>query len=393
MRMKMSGTLAVAAACLLGVVAGCDRDNDIKEYRVAKDTAPPASESQGQPQAPASMPPMMASGAGPESAGTPQLQWDKPEGWEQVPAGQMRLASFKVTGAGGKQADVSIVPLPGPGGSDLGNVNRWRGQVGLGPVGEEELPKLGQPVQIAGQTGQLFELAGNNAGSGDNVRMLAAVLRREGTAWFFKMTGDDQLVAQQKSTFRKFLESVKFTGAGPATTAEGAPALPASHPPMEALGGGPFAGASGAGSQAKPDWQVPAGWQEVPGNQFLVAKFALTGADNAQAAVNISASAGDGGGLLQNANRWRGQVGLAPLTEAECQQQCKTLDTPAGKATEVEMAGTDARSGQKVSLVGVIVPQGGRTWFYKLMGSGPLVERERENFIKFVQSAKYPDAS
>ena len=56
---------------------------------------------------------------------------------------EMRAASFRVAGKDGKQADVSVIPLPDPAGSDLDNVNRWRGQVGLPGVSEEELAKLG----------------------------------------------------------------------------------------------------------------------------------------------------------------------------------------------------------------------------------------------------------
>jgi hypothetical protein len=43
--------------------------------------------------------------------------------------------------------------------------------------------------------------------------------------------------------------------------------------------------------------------------------------------------------------------------------------------------------------VAVIVPQGGQTWFYKLMGSGQVVEREKDSFTKFVQAATYPAGS
>ncbi len=62
--------------------------------------------------------------------------------------------------------------------------------------------------------------------------------------------------------------------------------------------------------EGQPNWQVPAGWQEVSGGQFLVAKFNLTGDNGATAAVNVSSSNGDGGGLAANVNRWRGQLGL-----------------------------------------------------------------------------------
>jgi hypothetical protein len=33
---------------------------------------------------------------------------------------------------------------------------------------------------------------------GDKTRILAGILRKEGVAWFFKMTGPDALVAGQK---------------------------------------------------------------------------------------------------------------------------------------------------------------------------------------------------
>jgi hypothetical protein len=59
----------------------------------------------------------------------------------------------------------------------------------------------------------------------------------------------------------------------------------------------------------------------------------------------------------------------------------------------VDMTGTDARTGQKARLIGAIVPQANQTWFYKLMGSEQIVAREKDAFSKFVQTAKYPNAS
>ena len=66
---------------------------------------------------------------------------------------------------------------------------------------------------------------------------------------------------------------------------------------------------------------MPAGWQEVPGGQFLVAKFNLTGDSGATAAVNVSSSPGEGGGLAGNVNRWRGQLGLEKLSDADVTAQ------------------------------------------------------------------------
>ncbi|HWH70383.1 MAG TPA: hypothetical protein VNT26_13435 [Candidatus Sulfotelmatobacter sp.] len=323
---------------------------------------------------------------GESSSALPRLQWKLPAGWEEAPPGEMRVASFRVVGKEGKQADVGVVPLPGLMGGDLENVNRWRGSVGLPPVKEEELAKLAESVEVAGQPAQLFDQSGENPGSGEKTRILAAVLRREGVAWFFKMNGDEAVVAQQKPAFIEFLKSLSFAGAG-------APAdLPPSHPPVAGADTRmPSAAATAvtASAAAKPTWQVPANWQETPGGPFLVAKFVITGAEKAQANVNVSMSAGTGGGVAGNVNRWRGQLGLEQMPEAEVSKSLTSLDTTAGKAMLVDMTGTDAKSGQKARLVGAIVPQADQTWFFKLMGNEQVVGQEKEAFTKFVQTAKF----
>jgi hypothetical protein len=347
---------------LLLAIAGCKRQ-DVKVYTVPKETAG-------------------ASDAAPGSQ--PALSWKTPETWEEVPPGEMRLASFRVKGDNGKLADVSIVPLPGLAGSDLGNVNRWRGQIGLAPVTEADVAKMAEPVQIAGQPGQLYDQAGKASGSDDPTRILAAVFRKEGTAWFFKMVGDDELVAKQKPAFIAFLSTLNFQS--PSASAE----LPPSHPPV---GSGSIASAKTASSKTpssgRPTWQIPAGWQEAPAGEFLVAKFTIAGQANEQAAVNVSMSAGDGGGLEANVNRWRKQLGLPDLSSTDIPAAVQTLDLPSGKAMLVEMNGTDARTGQASRLVGAVVPTGTHTWFYKLMGSQTVVDREKKAFINFIATAKY----
>jgi hypothetical protein len=359
-----------------GMVAGCGRE-DVQVYRVSKDQ--PAANPAQAPGPAAAMPsghPDMGGGGAP-----PSLSYKMPSGWQEAPAGQMRAAAFRVQSKDGKQADVGVIPLPGFMGHDLENVNRWRESVGLKAVSETDLAKLAEPVQVGTESGNLYDQAGENPGSGEKARVLVAVARHEGVAWFFKMNGDDELVAQQKPAFVEFLKSVGFSGGAAGSE------LPPAHPPI----GGPGGVAQNAvesSSAGKPFWAVPAGWQEVAGGQFLVAKFLLSGADNAKAAVNISSAAGDGGGMVGNINRWRGQLRLAALSEQEIAKLLTPVDSTGGKAMFVDMTGTDP-TGQKARLVGAIVPQGSQTWFYKLMGNEQLVDREKDAFAKFVQTARY----
>jgi hypothetical protein len=55
----------------------------------------------------------------------------------------------------------------------------------------------------------------------------------------------------------------------------------------------------------------------------------------------------------------------------------------------VEIEGTSAQTGRPAKLIGVMVSQSDRVWFYKLMGDPKLVESQKDAFVKFVQSAKY----
>ncbi len=370
LRLKFPG-LAVLL-CVAGLI-GCGK-NEVQVYRVAKET--PTEQAQ---------PPAATEPADTSSTSAPSLQWKLPEGWKEVPPGQMRLASFVVEGSGGRKADVSIVPLPGMAGNDLDNVNRWRGQVGQSPISAEDLAKIAESVEVAGQPAKLFDQGGALPDSGAKARILAAIFRREGVAWFFKMTGDDALVAEQKPAFVNFLKSIQFT----APTASAAAQMPPDHPPLT-TSATPPASAS-VGDSPKPAWTVPAGWQETSGGQFLFAKFQIAGDNGSQAAVNVSTSAGDGGGLLANVNRWRGQLGLPPMGEADLTRQIGSLDVAGGKAMFIDMSGTDARSQQKARLIGAMVSQPGQAWFYKLMGNDQLVGREASAFTNFVQTVKYPN--
>jgi hypothetical protein len=106
----------------------------------------------------------------------------------------------------------------------------------------------------------------------------------------------------------------------------------------------------------------------------------------------VSSFPGDVGGLLANVNRWRQQVKLPAIDEAGLAQAVSQVEMQAGKGSLVDVNGTDAKTGQKARLVGVAVPHGGQTWFFKMLGDEPVVAREKDAFLKFVQSVKYPNA-
>jgi hypothetical protein len=374
---KETWLMAALLALLAGLPAGCDQDG-VKVYKVADQDSSAATPPTAT--APAGM---TAPAAGDQSA-APQLKWTLPDGWSQKAAGEMRLASFSAPGKDGQLVDISIVPLPGLAGGDLNNVNRWRGQVGLNPVQETDLAGLAKTISVGDAPAPLYDQAGTPPGAGVKTRILAVALHRPDMMWFFKATGDDDSIGLQKANFIAWLKSIQFV----ATAAD----LPAGHPDIDAqatpapalAAGAPDAGAA----PALPTWTIPAAWQSQAPSAMLLAKFTAT--ENGQAAeVTVSSFPGDVGGLLANINRWRRQVALAPLADADLAQAVTPLTTAAGQASVVDITGTDAKTSQPARLVGVILPLNGQSWFYKFMGDATVIDHQKADFLNFVQSAKY----
>jgi hypothetical protein len=191
----------VAVAIVAAMLSACDRgDQQIKVYRIAKaplESTPPPE---------ATMPtnassPVADAMVAPPSSEKPQIQWDVPTGWSSAPASAMRYASFAAE-SNGEKADISIVTFPGDGGSDADNVNRWRQQIGLGPV--DSVDALIVPQHAGALHFSTVDMAG------PTVRVLAGWTRHEGRTWFFKLTGPPALVEKEKPRFEKFLQSVRF---------------------------------------------------------------------------------------------------------------------------------------------------------------------------------------
>ena len=294
----------------------------------------------------------------------------------------MRVGSFAAT-KDGKRADISIIPLAGISGSEIDNVNRWRGQVGLEPVAPGQLASLAESVTIGTTPGSLYDLGGTDPQTKQPARIVASILSAEGTTWFFKMTGPADLVAEQKPAFKEFLTSIDFQAGG--TQA----ALPEGHPPLTTsptvTSGAP------AAEKGKPTWDVPAGWEEQPPSSMRLASFAIKGENGAKADLSVIKLSGTAGGTLPNVNRWRAQIGLQPIDEAELQKLTTVREVGGSKVIFVDMSGRSVESADPARMLAAIVPKTGVTWFYKVLGTDNLVGQQKEAFIKFVETARYPN--
>jgi hypothetical protein len=366
-----SWLLLAAALC-----GGCRREQ-ITVYDVPKETE---------------MAPVAAATQEPGVAPKSQIQLGKtPAGWQEQPPGGMSTASFAILGDEGRKGEFSVMAFPGAGIAELDLINIVRQDAGLPALQQTEFSRLVEPVAVGQDKGALIDFTGATSSSNNAApnRVMLATLQHDGVTWFFKLAGDSGLLTAQKPVLLDYLKSVSFV--------EGAP-LPAHGPrfastntkqvetgpvqPME-----PPAGAN----PGKPAWEIPTGWQETAANQMLLAKFAVTNQDG-EAEVTVSSFPGEVGGLLANVNRWRGQVGLAPLTQEDLDKSVSRLDVLGGTATLVDVSGqAAARGGKETRLVGVVWPRSGQTWFYKLMGDPSAAGREKDAFVRFVQSVRFPN--
>jgi hypothetical protein len=357
--------MLLSAAALL-FFSGCKRE-PVQVYTAPKEDAAKAPV------------PSMPAGHGDMMGGAPaQIAFKLPAGWKEKTAAQMRAAQFSVSGPDSQEADVSVIPLPGMSASHEDLLNIWREQVQLAPVSKEDADKALEKVTIAGLQGNLADMVSEKNLVNDRfkLRILVASVEKAGTTWFIKMTGPDELVKASRPSFLEFLQGLTFKEAAEAPAA------------MPAMGTGLNAMVPAGDAGENPKWKVPADWQEAKAGPMQSAKFIVIGENGKQAEITVSSLGGDGGGLLANANRWRGQLLLKPVSEEEMAKDVQKVAVGAAQAIMMDIKGTSAKSGEPARMVVLSVPDAGKTWFYKLLGEEKLVEKQKDAFVKFAGSAQ-----
>jgi hypothetical protein len=79
-------------------------------------------------------------------------------------------------------------------------------------------------------------------------------------------------------------------------------------------------------------------------------------------------------------NRWRQQIGLEPIAEADLAKHVTALDPASPQAFLVDLKNNDRQ------LVAAVVPRSGQWFFYKLMGGAAAVTPQKDAFVAFVKS-------
>ena len=154
----------------------------------------------------------------------------------------------------------------------------------------------------------------------------------------------------------------------------------------ESIGGAGWAQIRIGGSE----WVTPTNWSETEPSQFSLINFEARHGDNT-ATISVTKLAKNAG-LLNNVNRWRGQLGLEKIDQAELTETTRPFEVDGNSGTYIEMSGT--RDGRPAMTLGVIHSLSYRTlpeiWFYKITGNTDAVMKEKAAFEEYVRSARYP---
>jgi hypothetical protein len=87
------------------------------------------------------------------------VTWTKPEGWKRIGEGGEVYARLRQEGKE-PALEITITKLP-PGAKDpRANIDRWRGQLGLGPIDEDKLKELVGNIKVDGVEGTRVDFVG-----------------------------------------------------------------------------------------------------------------------------------------------------------------------------------------------------------------------------------------
>ena len=258
-----------------------------------------------------------------------KLEWTLPATWTETPGNKNRYATLVLSGQPPLEVTVTVLAA---GGDDrtqqlLNNINRWRGQLGLTDIKADDLPKKTETIK-----------AGELTITAINIEGKVAPKTAMGAGMMPPMMGQ--------------------ADAGKA-------AAPAVQPNAKA-------------KDAGLKFQKPDEWTEAPPKQFQLARFTVGEGDKA-AEIAVSRA---GGGRDGNINRWRGQLGLNPLSAEELKQTGKPFEVGKKKGELIEIVVDDR------ALLGIMIPDGEQAWFIKLTGHAALAAKERSRFEAFAKSLK-----
>lgn len=139
------------------------------------------------------------------------------------------------------------------------------------------------------------------------------------------------------------------------------------------------AGSAPEQESSGPKYKTPEGWTVGGPRTMRLATLEVADGDQ-KCDISLSQLAA-GQSVLDNVNRWRKQVKLAEVAEADLQLK------------PIKSGGFDGSlvvtTGETETILAVIIPRPDTTYFVKLQGPNALALREMEKFVQFTESIEW----
>lgn len=130
-------------------------------------------------------------------------------------------------------------------------------------------------------------------------------------------------------------------------------------------------------------WGMPEGWVQQPGDQFRFATL-VDARTQPPLTVTVSRLPARQGSLLANVNRWRGQLSLAPIEEAQIPQDVRVLDGAQLDAVLVDLTSPEVDGAEPSRMLAAVYQTPAWTWFLKVTDSqSTIAARENELLALF----------
>lgn len=133
------------------------------------------------------------------------------------------------------------------------------------------------------------------------------------------------------------------------------------------------------------EWVLPEEWtSELNQGGMRYATLRPKGSEKVD--VSVVPLGGVAGGELANVNRWRGQIGLEPITDKERVALRMQIRSQAGPVTVFDLSNPKNPTGRMV--VGILSTQAGDTWFLKMVGEHEPAAKAKPAFLKLLESLR-----
>src|SRR5215510_8056853 len=142
----------------------------------------------------------------------------------------------------------------------------------------------------------------------------------------------------------------------------------------------------GLAPTAETSIATPPNWEPQPLSQMRQASFLVKGDNGAVADISFVSLGSAAGNVLENVNRWLGQLGQPPITEQKLGEMAKRLHTSLGEMTIVDLAGLpdNADPSRDGRIIAAMLTTANSTLFFKMRGNADLTEAQKGDFNKWV---------